>query len=151
LLTNRAFLMACATVATLGVSTASSTPADARPCHTKDSTPRQERSCLVRSAIGAVMTEATKQAAMAKQAAMEKQAAAMQAAMAKKAAAKQAAMAQEEASNAAAAKSMAPTGNPTTKAATPAARAVSPCLTKDYLDNGAVMFRDNCTGEWAQR
>lgn len=31
-----------------------------------------------------------------------------------------------------------------------AAPAVSTCLTKEYLDNGAVKFRDNCTGEWAQ-
>jgi hypothetical protein len=23
------------------------------------------------------------------------------------------------------------------------------CLTKEYTDNGAVMFRDTCTGEWA--
>ena len=31
-----------------------------------------------------------------------------------------------------------------------AAPAVSTCLTKEYLDNGAMKFRDNCTGEWAQ-
>jgi hypothetical protein len=67
--TNRAFLLACATVATLSLSAASSTRADAKPCHTEDSTPRQERTCLIRSAIRSVMTEAAKQAAMAKQAA----------------------------------------------------------------------------------
>jgi hypothetical protein len=61
---------------------------------------------------------------MTKQAAMAKQAAAKQAAMAKQAAAKQ-----------------------VTAAAAPA---VSTCLTKEYLDNGAMKLRDNCTGEWAQ-
>ena len=67
--TNRAFLLACATVATLGLSAASSTPADARPC--------REGSCSVRSAIAGAM-----QAAMAKQ--TQAQAGAMKAAMAKK-------------------------------------------------------------------
>jgi hypothetical protein len=66
---------------------------------------------------------------MTKQAAIAKQAAAKQAAMAKQAAAKQAA---------------------TNAPAAAAAPAVSTCLTKEYLDNGAVKFRDNCTGEWAQ-
>ena len=107
--TNRAFLLACATVVTLSLSAASSTRADAKPCHTEDSTPRQERTCLIRSAIRSVMTETAKQAAMAKQAA-----------------AKQA------------------------KSATPAALAGSPCLNKGY-NNGTVIFRDTCTGEWAQR
>jgi hypothetical protein len=68
--TNRAFLLACATVATLSLSAASSTRADAKPCHTEDSTPRQERTCLIRSAIRSVVTETAKQTAMAKQAAM---------------------------------------------------------------------------------
>jgi hypothetical protein len=72
------------------------------------------------------MTEAAKQSAMAKQAAMEKQAAAKQAPKAKQAAAKQA------------------------KSATPAALAGSPCLNKGY-NKGTVIFRDSCTGEWAQR
>jgi hypothetical protein len=124
--TNRAFLLACATVATLSLSAASSTRADAKPCHTEDSTPRQERTCLIRSAIRSVVTETAKQTAMAKQAAMEKQAAAKQAPKAKQAAAKQA------------------------KSATPAALAGSPCLNKGY-NKGTVIFRDTCTGEWAQR
>ncbi len=34
-------------------------------------------------------------------------------------------------------------------ASTPAAAATSTCLTKEYLDTGAVMFRDTCTNEWA--
>jgi hypothetical protein len=161
--TNRAFLLACATVAAVSLSAASSTPADAKPCHTDDSTPRQERSCLIRSTIRTIMTEAAEQAAMAKQAAMEKQAAAMEAAKAKQAAAKQAAMqkqaaakqsvmAKEAASNATALNSPAPADKPTSEAAEPATqpRAANPCLTKDYLDNGAVIFRDTCTGEWAE-
>ena len=104
--TNRAFLLACATVATLGLSAA--TPADARPC--------REGSCSARSAIAGAM-----QAAMAKQmqAAMAKkmQAAmvAKQAEMEKKAkaemAAKQAEMGKRT-SNAAAGGSMVPTENP---------------------------------------
>jgi hypothetical protein len=162
--TNRAFLLACATVAAVSLSAASSTPADAKPCHTDDSTPRQERSCLIRSTIRTIMTEAAEQAAMAKQAAMEKQAAAMEAAKAKQAAAKQAAMqkqaaakqsvmAKEAVSNATALNSPAPADKPTSEAAEPATqpRAANPCLTKDYLDNGAVIFRDTCTGEWAER
>ena len=34
-------------------------------------------------------------------------------------------------------------------AASPAAAATPTCLTKEYLDTGAVMFRDTCTKEWA--
>ena len=125
--TNRTFLLACATVATLGLTAVSSTPADARPCHIADSTPREERACLLRSAIRNAISEAATQAAMAKQAAMQKQAAAKQAAMTKQATAKQAAA---------------------NVPAAPAAPAISTCLTKEYLDNGAVKFRDTCTGEW---
>ena len=125
MLTNHAFLLACATVTTLGLTAVSSTPADARPCHHADSTPREERACLVRSTIRNAISEAVTQAAKA---AMAKQAAA-KAAMAKQSAAKQA------------------TTNAPMAGAAPA---VSTCLTKEYLDNGAVKFRDNCTGEWAQ-
>ena len=28
---------------------------------------------------------------------------------------------------------------------------IATCLTKEYLDGGAVKFSDTCTGEWAQR
>src|SRR5262245_9391449 len=126
--TNRAFLLACATVATLSFSSVSSTRADAKPCHTEDSTSQQERSCLIRSTIRSVMTEAAKQAAVAKQAAMEKQAAAKQAAKAKQA--KQAAIAKEAATGTAGAKPMAPTASPTVKSETPAAPEGSSCLTK---------------------
>ena len=149
--TNRAFLLACATVATLGLSAA--TPADARPC--------REGSCSARSAIAGAM-----QAAMAKQmqAAMAKQAGAMKAAMAKKMqaamVAKQAEM-EKQASNAAAGVSMVPTENPMApppmpslsegkgKGQEPSAApvAATPCLTKEYL-NGNAILRNNCTGEW---
>ena len=124
MLTNRAFLLACATIAGLGLAAACSTPADARPCHTENSTPREEKACQLRSAIRAAISEAAEQAAAAKQAAE------------KKAAEKQAA-----------------TNPPAAKCAnakTPAAPAVASCLTKEYL-NGTVIFRDTCTGEWAQR
>ena len=173
--TNRAFLLACATVATLGLSAASSTPADARPC--------REGSCSVRSAIaGAMQAAMAKQAGamkaamakkmqaamVAKQAEMEKQmqAAMMakQAEMEKKAkaemAAKQAEM-EKQASNAAAGVSMVPTENPMApppmpslsegkgKGQEPSAApvAATPCLTKEYL-NGNAILRNNCTGEW---
>jgi len=128
MLTNRAFLLACATIAGLGLAAACSTPADARPCHTENSTPREEKACQLKAAITAAISEAAEQAAAAKQAA------------AKQAAAKQAA------TNAPAAKC----GSATTNATTPAAPAVVSCLTKEYL-NGTVIFRDTCTGEWAQR
>jgi hypothetical protein len=143
--TNRAFLLACATVATLSLSSLSPTPADAKRCHTEDSTPRQERSCLIRSTIRSIMTEAAKQAAMAKQAAVEKQAAAKQGAKAKPAE-----VAKEATTGTAAAKPMAPAASPTVQSATPAAPEGSSCLTKGYY-NGNVIFRDTCTGEWAQR
>lgn len=136
---NRASFLVCVTVAAIGLS---GTAANARPCRTEDSTPRQERSCLVRSTIRAVMAEAAKQQAAAKQAAMQKQAAAKQAAMAKAAA-----------SDASTANSTAPADKPPSKMEEPAARpeATNPCLTKDHLDNGNVIFRDTCTGEWAER
>jgi hypothetical protein len=34
-------------------------------------------------------------------------------------------------------------------ASTPATAATSTCLTKEYLDTGAVLFKDVCTQEWA--
>jgi hypothetical protein len=90
---------------------------------------------VLRSTIRNAISEAVTQAAMTKQAAIAKQAAAKQAAMAERAAmAKQAAAKQVTSQCPAAA----------------AAPAVSTCLTKEYLDNGAMKFRDNCTGEWAQ-
>src|SRR5262245_42729028 len=104
--TNRAFLLACATVAILSLTSVCSTRADAKPCHTEDSTPRQERSCLIRSTMRSVMAEVAKQAATAKQPAMEKQSAAEQAAKAKRTEAKQAAIVKEAATGPAAAKPM---------------------------------------------
>jgi hypothetical protein len=133
MLTNRTFLLAYTAVATLGLALINSAPADARPCHTVDSSPREERSCLVKSTVRAAVSEVGKQVAMAQQAAIEKQAAAKQAAIEKQAAAKQAALAKQL---------------PPKQASAPP---VATCLTKEYLDNGAVKFTDTCTGEWAQR
>ncbi len=133
MLMNRAVLLAYTAVATLGLALVNSTAADARPCHTADSSPREERLCLVRSAIRNAVSEAEKQAALAQQAALQKQAAAKQAAVEKQAAAKQAALAKQA---------------PAKQAAAPAA---GTCPTKEYLDNGALKFTDTCTGEWAQR
>jgi hypothetical protein len=50
MLMNRTFLLACATVLTLGITAASSTPAHARSCSDADSD-RQEAACYIRSAI----------------------------------------------------------------------------------------------------
>jgi hypothetical protein len=172
--TNRAFLLACATVVTLGLSAASSTPADAKSARStisalmSQATPEQRGA--MQAAAGAV------KAAMAKQmqAAMAKQAGAMKAAMAKQMqaamvakqaemekqmkaemAAKQAEM-EKQASSAAAGVSMVPTEYPTAPAPlsegkreerTAAPVDAKPCLTKEYL-NGRAILRNNCTGEW---
>ena len=80
--------------------------------------------CLVRSAIRNAVSEAGKQAALAQQAAIQKQAAAKQAAIEKQAAAKQVSLAEPPAVQ----------------------KASSTCLTKEYLDGGAVKFSDICTG-----
>ena len=50
MLMNRTFLLACATVVTLGITAASSTPAHARRCSDADSD-RQEAACYIRSAV----------------------------------------------------------------------------------------------------
>ena len=129
MLTNRAFLLACATVTTLGLTAVSSTPADARPCHNAEfHTSRgkgvfaqvHHQECHFRGCHPGCHGEAgghgeagCSQAGRHGEAGRGKQAAA------------------------------------NAPAAT-AAPAVSTCLTKEYLDNGAVKFRDNCTGEWAQ-
>jgi hypothetical protein len=62
-------------------------------------------------------------------------------------------MAKAAASDASTANSTAPADKPPSKMEEPAARpeATNPCLTKDHLDNGNVIFRDTCTGEWAER
>jgi hypothetical protein len=123
---NRTFLLACATVLTLGITAASSTPAHARSCSDAD-TDRQEAACYIRSAIY--------QAKAAAAQAQQRQA--MQAARAQQ---MQAARAQQQAQQAAA--------TPVTK---PNAASSQSCgLTKEYI-NGTVKFRDTCTGEWAER
>jgi hypothetical protein len=82
--TNRTFLLAFVTVAALGVSAASSTPADAEPRH----------KCKANCAIKTILSEVpgAKQAAEKMQAAMKNQ---MRAAMAKQAGAMKAAMAKQ--------------------------------------------------------
>jgi len=124
---NRTFLLACATVLTLGITAASSSPAHARSCSDADSD-RQEAACYIRSAIY--------QAKAAAAQAQQRQA--MQAARAQQ---MQAARAQQQAQQAAAA--------PATKPNSPSSPA-SCGLTKEYV-NGSVKFRDTCTGEWAER
>ena len=127
---NRTFLLACATVLTLGITAASSTPAHARRCSDADSD-RQEAACYVRSAIYQAKAAAAQaqqmQAARAQQQMMQQQQ-------------MQAARAQQQ-QQAAAARVTKPN----------AASSPESCgLTKEYV-NGAVKFRDTCTGEWAER
>jgi hypothetical protein len=176
--TNRAFLLACATVVTLGLSAASSTPADAKSARStisalmSQATPEQRGA--MQAAAGRVKAAMAKQmkaamakqmqaAMVAKQAEMEKQMkaemAAKQAEMEKQMkaemAAKQAEM-EKRASNAAAGVSMVPTENPTAplplsegKKQEPSA---APIAATPCLTkeylNGVARFRDNCTGEW---
>jgi membrane protease subunit (stomatin/prohibitin family) len=123
MLMNRTFLLACATVLTLGITAASSTPAHARRCSDADSD-RQEAACYIRSAIYQAKAQAQQmQAARAQQQQM------------------QAARAQQQAQQTAAARVTKPN----------AASSPESCgLTKEYI-NGTVKFRDTCTGEWAER
>src|SRR5262245_48080096 len=130
---NRTILLACATVLTLGITAASSTPAHARRCSDAD-TDRQEAACYIRSAIYQAKAQAQQmQAARAQQRQMQA-ARAQQQQM-------QAARAQQQAQQAAAARVTKPNASPS-----PA----SCGLTKEYV-NGTVKFRDTCTGEWAER
>ena len=131
MLMNRTFFLACATVVTLGIAAASSTPAQARPC-SKAGSDREE--CLIRSAIYTAVSQAEAAAARAQQQA----AAARAQQQAQKAAA---ARAQQEAAAARAQQQQQQQQQAPEK---------SCGLTKEYV-NGAVKFRDTCTGEWAQR
>ena len=127
---NRTFLLACATVVTLGITAASPTPAHARSCSDADSD-RQEAACYIRSAI--YQAKAAAAQAQQRQAARGQKQMMQQQQM-------QAARAQQQAQQAAA--------SPVTK---PNAASPESCgLTKEYV-NGAVKFRDTCTGEWAER
>src|SRR5262252_1584648 len=110
--TNRAFLLACATVATLGLSAASSTPADAKSARStisalmSQATPEQRGAMQAAAGrVKAAMAKQMKAAMVAKQAEMEKQ---MKAEMA----AKQAEM-EKRASNAFVFNETATTENPT--------------------------------------
>jgi membrane protease subunit (stomatin/prohibitin family) len=134
MLMNRTFLLACATVVTLGITAASSTPAHARRCSDADSD-RQEAACYIRSAIYQAKAAAAQaqqmQAARAQQQMMQQQQ-------------MQAARAQQQAQQAAAARVTKPN----------AALSPESCgLTKEYANGtyGTVKFRDTCTGEWAER
>jgi DNA segregation ATPase FtsK/SpoIIIE-like protein len=139
MLMNRTFLLACATVVTLGITAASSTPAHARRCSDADSD-HQEAACYIRSAIYQAKAAAAQaqqmQAARAQQQMMRQQQ-------------MQAARAQQQAQQAAAVRAQQQAAAPRVTKPT-ATLTSSPCLTKEYVD-GAVMFRDTCTGEWAQQ
>jgi hypothetical protein len=131
MLMNRTFLLACATVVTLGITAGSSTPAHAGRCSDADSD-RQEAACYIRSAI--YQAKAAAAQAQQRQAARTQQQMMQQQKM-------QAARAQQQAQQA--------TASRVTKPNT--ASSPETCgLTKEYV-NGAVKFRDTCTGEWAER
>ena len=109
---NRAFFLACATVVTLSIAAASSTPAQAQPCSEKRSE-RERQECLIRSAIYTAVSQAESAAARAQQ----QQAAA------------------------------APVTKPTATSSPPE----KSCGVTEYTVDGAVKFRDTCTGEWIQQ
>jgi hypothetical protein len=120
-LMNRTFFLACATVVTLSIAAASSTPAQAQPCSEKRSE-RERAECSIRSAIYMAVSEA--EAARARQ--------------------QQAAAARSQQQQQAAAASV----TEPTAASSPKK---SCGLAKEYYVDGAVKFRDTCTGEWAQK
>jgi hypothetical protein len=166
--TNRAFLLACVAVAALGVSAASSTPADAAPRH------KCSANCAIKTILsevpGAKQAAQKMQAALKNQmrAAMAKQAGAMKAAMAKQmqaamaakqaemekqmkdaAAAKQAEMekqAREAAGASAVVQPSAPSGLSQGSPPTGPAVKAKPCVTQEFVD-GKPITRNNCTGE----
>ena len=128
MLMKRTFFLACATVVTLGIAAAASTPAQARPCSKEDSK-RDREECLIRSAIYTAVSQAESAAARAQQARAQRQA--------------QKADAVRPQQQSAAA--------PVTKPAATSSPPEKSCgLTKEYVDS-AVKFRDTCTGEWAER
>ena len=104
------------------LSIAAASSAQAQPCSEKP-TERERQECRIRSAIYTVVSEAEAAAARAKQ--------------------QQAAAARAQQQQAAAA----PVTKPTATSSPPEK---SCGLTKEYV-NGAVRFRDTCTGEWAQQ
>jgi hypothetical protein len=75
MLINRTFVLACATVVTLSIAAASSTPAQAQPCSEKRSE-RERQECSIRSAIYTAVSQAESAAARAQQAGAQQQAAA---------------------------------------------------------------------------
>jgi hypothetical protein len=123
MLMNRTFLLGCATVVTLGIAAASSAPAYARPCRDLDSD-RDKTICYVRSAI--YQAEAAASEAKARH---EKE---------KRARASSTTRPRDG-------KSPEPA-----KSTTPGDAKAACGLTKEYVD-GALIFRDTCTGESAQR
>jgi len=123
---NRTFFLTCATFVTLSIAAASA--AQAQPCSEKP-TERERQACLIRSAIYTAVSRAEAAAASTQQARAQQQA--------QKAAAVRA---QQQAG-------AAPVTKPTATSSPPEK---SCGLTKEYV-NGAVKFRDTCTGEWAQQ
>jgi hypothetical protein len=66
MLINRTFVLACATVVTLSIAAASSTPAQAQPCSEKR-TERERQECSIRSAIYSAVSQAESAVARAQQ------------------------------------------------------------------------------------
>ena len=129
MLMNRTFFLACATVVTLSVAAASSTPAQAQPCSEKRSE-RERAECSIRSAIYTAVSQAEAAAARAQQQQRQQAAAARAQQQRQQAAAARAQQQQQQQQQQAPEKSCG--------------------LTKEYV-NGVVKFQDTCTGEWAER
>jgi hypothetical protein len=122
MLMNRTFFLACATVVTLGIAAASSAPAYARPCSKADSD-RERTACYVRSAIYRAEAAASEALAKSKRSRDGSTAARLR-------------------------RHLAPTAENPADIKT-GASAGTACLTKQYLETGAVLFKDTCTKEWA--
>ena len=149
MLMNRTFFLACATV-TLGITAASSAPAYARHCSDLDSD-RDRTICYVRSAI--YRAEAAASEAKAKHEAKHARDGSATRPPDVSKTTKSATSTAETKSNAAPPDVSKTTKSTTSTAETKsnAASSAATCgLTKEH-NNGALTFRDTCTGEWAQR
>ena len=138
MLMNRTFFLACATVVTLSI--AATSAAQAQPCSEKP-TERERQECRIRSAIYTVVSEAEAAAARAKQQQVAAALAKQQQAAAARAQQQQAAAAQQQQAAAA------PVTKPTATSSPPE----KSCGVTEYTVDGAVKFRDTCTGESIQQ
>ena len=120
MLMNRTFLLACATVVTLGITAASSTPAHARRCSDAIPTARKRRAISGAPYIKPKLRRRRREPGQQQMKGSSRPATGA-------------------------------TGRRISRNKTKCSLVSRSCgLTKEYV-NGAVKFRDTCTGEWAER